>query len=217
MVGSGLILPYSGAPLQCVCNMDNTRNTRLTDYLASGLDVGSDRIQQIVQSCSTKTLPKGALLLKPGELCRHTFFVEQGFLRQYSIDEKGREHILQFAPENWFVSDRDSAYFGRKSQYFIQAHEDSVVTVIDEDFIRKMEREVPVFRDFNNLLLHNHIRHLQNRINLLLSTTSAERYQVFMKMYPDVLLRVPQSMIASYLGITPESLSRVRKKLARSE
>jgi CRP-like cAMP-binding protein len=101
------------------------------------------------------------------------------------------------------------------SAYYIQALEDSQVVFLDESFIQMLSNKVPNFTDFNNRLLHNHIRHLQNRINLLLSTNAEDRYLQFVKMYPDILLRVPQTMVASYLGITPESLSRVRKELAK--
>jgi CRP-like cAMP-binding protein len=86
--------------------------------------------------------------------------------------------------------------------------------LIDENFVQLLSKKIPNFTDFNNKLLYNHIRHLQNRINLLLSTVAVDRYLKFIKMYPDILLRVPQTMVASYLGITPESLSRVRKDLA---
>src|SRR5690606_22679558 len=100
------------------------------------------------------------------------------------------------------------------SAYYIQALEDSSVVMLNEDFIHLLSERFPTFIGFNNRLLHNHIRHLQNRINLLLSAAAEDRYLQFIKMYPDILLRVPQTMVASYLGITPESLSRVRRELA---
>lgn len=87
--------------------------------------------------------------------------------------------------------------------------------MIDENFIQMLSKKISSFSGFNNKLLHNHIRHLQKRINLLLSASAEDRYLQFIATYPDILLRVPQTMVASYLGITPESLSRVRKELAR--
>lgn len=190
-------------------------NFNLTNYLSSNLDVEKREIKSIIDDCTIKTYKKDEFLLREKEICYHTFFVEKGLLRQYSIDKKGKEHILQFAPENWFISDRESVYFNQPSRYFIQALEDTRVVLIDEKIITRLERKISTFRDFNNQLLHNHIRHLQNRINQLLSAHAEDRYLSFTKMYPDVLLRVPQSMVASFLGITPESLSRVRKGLAR--
>ena len=191
------------------------KNLDLKTFLTSNLDIDDEEISSIVKNCTTKKVKKNEFLLRKNEHCTHTFYVEKGLLRQFSIDEKGKEHILYFAPENWFVTDRDSAYFNRPSEYFIQALEDSQVVLINEDFIQLLSKKVQKFTDFNNRLLHNHIRHLQNRINMLLSAIAEDRYLRFVKMYPDILLRVPQTMVASYLGITPESLSRVRKELAR--
>ncbi|MBY0482793.1 MAG: Crp/Fnr family transcriptional regulator [Chitinophagaceae bacterium] len=189
-------------------------NFTLSTFLTSNLQVDETTISLIVDHCKTKTIGQGDYLLRQGEYCKHSFFVETGLLRQYSIDAKGKEHILHFAPESWILTDRESVYFNQPSNYFIQALEPTRVALIDEQFIEQLSEKVPSFIDFNNKLLHNHIRHLQNRINQLLSATAEERYLDFIKMYPDILLRVPQIMVASYLGITPESLSRIRKELA---
>ncbi len=188
---------------------------KLSKYLSSNLNVNENDILSIVENCTVKTVTKDEFLLRENEYCKYTFFVENGLLRQYSIDDKGKEHTISFAPENWFVSDRESAYFNQASAYYIQALENSKVIMIDADFINLLSEKIPSFTDFNNRLLHNHIRHLQNRINMLLSSSAEERYLQFIEMYPDILMRVPQTMVASYLGITPESLSRVRKELTR--
>ncbi len=185
-----------------------------TSFLTSNIDIDKNVLDELIQKCKHVTIPKNNFLLRQGEICKSAFFVEQGLLRQYSIDEKGKEHILQFAPESWFVTDRESVYFNQPSNYFIQALEDSVLLQIDEKFILNLAEQNKSFLAFNNKLLHNHIRYLQKRITQLLSATAEERYLDFIKIYPDILLRVPQAMVASYLGITPESLSRVRKELA---
>ncbi|ELR68888.1 cAMP-binding protein [Fulvivirga imtechensis AK7] len=190
----------------------NTFN--FTTFLTSNIDIERQYLDKLLDSCKVKQVAKGEYLVRVGEHCHHSFFVEKGLLRQFSIDDKGKEHIIQFAPENWFVTDRESVYFDQPSKFFIQAVEDSTVLFLEEHFIAALAREDQAFADFNNRLLHNHIRHLQKRINLLLSASAEERYLDFVKTYPDVLLRVPQTMVASYLGITPESLSRVRKELA---
>lgn len=188
---------------------------KLTKYLSSNLEVDENDVMLMVKNCPVKEVKRDEFLLRENEHCKHTFFVEEGLLRQYSIDSKGKEHTISFAPENWFVSDRESAYFGESSPYYIQAQENSKVVLIDESFIAMLSEKMPSFIEFNTKLLHNHIRHLQNRVNRLLSASAEERYLHFIDMYPDILLRVPQTMVASYLGITPESLSRVRKELAR--
>lgn len=186
----------------------------LTTYLTSHVDIEVEVINQIINQCKIKQYKKNDFLLRQGEKCSHSFFVEKGLLRQYSIDDKGKEHIIQFASENWFMTDRESVYFQQPSIYFIQALENTSVFEVDEDFFTNMSKKNASFLEFNNRLLHNHIRHLQKRITQLLSATAEERYLDFIRIYPDLTLRVPQVLIASYLGITPESLSRVRKELA---
>src|SRR5690554_601929 len=187
---------------------------RFSDFLTSNIDIHPKALSQLFNQCQRKSYKKGDFLVFAGDLCKNIFFVEKGLLRQYSIDEKGKEHVLQFAPEGWLVNDRESLYYNKPSKYNIEALENTEVFILDKKIIEKLEEELPEFTTFNNELLNNHIRHLQNRINLLLSATAEERYLTFIKMYPDILLRVPQWMVASYLGIAPESLSRVRKELA---
>ena len=170
-------------------------------------------LEQLVPRLRTKVFPKNAFLLHQGEVCTYAYFVEQGLLRSYSIDDAGKQHIIQFAPESWFISDRSSAYFNAPSELFIEAIEDTSVIVLDNyynDYISKL----PAYKERNEALLQNHIRQLQNRVNALLGSTAEARYLEFINLYPNIILRVPQWMIASYLGITPESLSRVRKDLA---
>lgn len=184
-------------------------------YLQNKALVKAEHLTQLTELVSVKEFKKNELLLSRGQVCERAFFVEKGLIRFYSIDEEGKEHIVQFALENWFISDRESIYFRRPSEYFMDTIEDTVVVLIDQHFIETASEISPEFRNYNEYLLQNHIRHLQNRINLLIGASAEKRYLDFIRLYPDLMLRVPQWMIASYLGITPESLSRVRKELAK--
>ncbi len=184
-------------------------------YLISNAGLTEEQFQKISSVLKPATFSKGKFLLNKGEICKNSFFVEKGLLRSYTIDEAGKEHINQFACENWFMSDRSSAYFNEPSDFFIDAIEDTAVVLIDLEFINLISEVSKSFRQYNELLLQNHIRHLQKRINQLLAASAEKRYLDFISLYPDLTLRVPQWMIASYLGITPESLSRVRKELAK--
>lgn len=184
------------------------------NYLISNLNLEDKDMDEVLAHYPIKEVKKDTFLLRQNEHCKNTFFVESGLLRQFALDSKGKEHTISFAPENWLVSDRESLYFDKPSAYSIQALEDSKVIMMDEKFMDFLADKIPSFVEFNNKLLHNHIRHLQERIKQLLSATAEERYVDFIEMYPDILQRVSQTMIASYLGITPESLSRVRKELA---
>ena len=187
----------------------------ITSYLSEILEVPQDAIASCSSSYTINEVSKNQILLQDGEMCNETFFVEKGLLRMYSLDRNGKEHIIQFAPENWLISDRSSLYFNQKSTYYIEAIEDSKVMLLKNDFFTKLIETYPHTAENNDILLQKHIRNLQNRVNSLLADTAEERYMTFIKMYPDILLRAPQWMVASYLGITPESLSRVRKELAR--
>ena len=184
-------------------------------FKEKSVEVSSEMEKLMEEELKRKKAEKNEVLLRPGENCNHTFFVAKGLLRAYIIDENGKEHILQFAPENWLISDRSSVLFNGVSEQYIDAVEDSEIILIETGFFEKLSEKSPSFQRFNMYALNNHIRHLHKRINLLISASAEVRYMDFIKLYPDILLRVPQWMIASYLGITPESLSRVRKELAR--
>lgn len=187
----------------------------ITNYLSKVLNVPVEKVNMCTLQYEKKKIQKNQFLLQYGEICRYIYFVEKGLLKMYSIDKNGKEHIIQFAPESWLISDRSSLYFNEKSLYYIEAVEDSEVLLLHPDFINKIVGEFPDSLEKNDILVQKHIKSLQDRINSLLGETAEERYMKFIRMYPDLLLRVPQWMIASYLGITPESLSRVRKELAR--
>ncbi len=183
------------------------------NYLSDSLS--KSEIDQLSKFLVEKRIGKGEILLQAGSVCNHSFFVEEGLLRSFSIDKQGKEHVIQFAPENWIISDRSSLLFQEPSEFFIDAVENTTLIMFDEEFVVKASELSAKYRSFNQKALNNHIRHQQRRINRLLSATAEERYLNFIQLYPNITLRVPQWMIASYLGITPESLSRVRKELAR--
>lgn len=188
---------------------------KLATYLKDRLAITEVQATEAVSCLKTKSFKKGDILLSPGDLKSDIYFINHGLLRYYSIDEKGKEHIIQFAPEDWMISDRDTTIFNEPSAFFIDAIEDTEAVIIKKDFFPAIQPIVPDILKLNILMLHNSIRFMQKRINMLLSASAEERYLDFIKLYPNLTLRVPQWMIASYLGITPESLSRVRKDLAK--
>ncbi|SHJ65556.1 cAMP-binding domain of CRP or a regulatory subunit of cAMP-dependent protein kinases [Arenibacter nanhaiticus] len=186
-----------------------------TKYLKTKAQVSEENFELLIKKVTVKKIAKGTVILRPEEVCKFSFFVEKGLLRSYTINTSGKEHILQFGSENWIVADRSSAFFNEPSELFIDAIEDSEVVLIGADFIEQASEISQYFRKYNQIALQNHIRHQQKRINLLLSASAETRYMNFIQLYPDLISRVPQWMIASYLGITPESLSRVRKEMAK--
>ena len=161
-----------------------------------------------------KKIRKHQFLLQEGELCKYITFVSRGCLRQYTIDVKGEEHVVQFAIEDWWISDLFSFLSGENSTYNIDALEDSELLLLERTAHEQLCNDIPKFDRFFRLLLQNNYVANQKRITASISQPADERYLSLQKTYPNIVQRVPQSQIASYLGITPQSLSRIRKKLA---
>lgn len=158
-----------------------------------------------------KQVKKGEILIAAGQSTVYTYYVNAGCLRSYTIDDKGKEHILQFAPEDWIISNNDAFDKNELSRLNIDAVEESTVyMIIRNRAIELVDMDQALLIAFNNKL-QRHITTLQKRILMLISATAEERYAEFNRMYPNLVNRIPQKMIASYLGITPEGLSRVRK------
>jgi CRP-like cAMP-binding protein len=164
----------------------------------------------LLEQTVTKKVKRGEILIEQGTSTFTSFYVEKGCLRSYITDSKGKEHILQFAPETWMISNSDELA-SEIISLTIDAIEDSVVRVITRNQAineNLLEKEGLIYMANK---LRKHMSFLRKRILLLLSATAEERYDDFNQMYPNLANRIPQKMIASYLGITPESLSRVRK------
>lgn len=161
-----------------------------------------------------KKLRKRQYLLQQGDVSKYTAFVEKGLLRSYAIDDKGSELILQFAPEGWWIDDMYSSVTGEPSESNIDALEDSELLLLTASAREELLRQAPVFERFFRLLLQRSFIALQRRLKGNLIQTAEEKYKNFISLYPNIAQRVPQHSIASYLGITPESLSRIRKQMA---
>jgi CRP/FNR family transcriptional regulator, anaerobic regulatory protein len=161
------------------------------------------------------TLRKGSFLQRAGEEPRYGAFVARGCLRSYVIDEKGKEHVVQFAPENWWVGDLSVLARGGISMYFIDAIEDSEVLLNDREGHRMMLERIPGAAAGFQRSLQRQAVEKDRRLISSHSASAEERYLAFLKKYPSIALRVPQHMIASYLGISPETLSRVRKAVSK--
>jgi len=160
------------------------------------------------------TFKKGEFLLREGEIAKSGVFVTSGCLRSYTVDDKGKEHILQFSPEDWWSGNLDSYRNGTPSAYFIDAIEDTEVLLQDAAAFQKC-MEIPAFAaGFLGGIQKSAIAK-DRRIITSLSNTAEERYCGFLQKYPTIVQRVPQHMIASYLGISPETLSRIRKRMSR--
>ena len=168
------------------------------------------------KNSQSKTFPKGTILQHQGDLSALSYFVKRGLLKSYSLDEKGKEHIFMFAPEGWIVADIESQIFEQPAELFIECLEDSEVIVFDGDLTDTSNLSREQLSKQIQLMLRR-IGTLQRRLIMMMSAPAAQRYEYFVKIYPNLPNRIPQKLIAAYLGITPEALSSIRSKLAKSK
>ena len=175
-------------------------------------------LEDILKDASTKIvyLSKSSLIQRVGEKTNKSYFVKKGLLRGYTIDEKGKEHIFMFAPEGWIISDIESHTLSSLSVLYIDALEDSEVVVFNRNQIdtSKMSKDI-ILAEFRRLL--KRVGVLQRRVIMQMSASALNRYEHFLETYPQIVHRVPQRMIASYLGITPEALSKIRAESLRKK
>ena len=161
-----------------------------------------------------KKLRKKQYLLQEGDVCRYTSFVEQGMLRMFTVDEKGNEPILQFSSEGWWVADLYSFLTDEPSNYNIEALEDCELLLITKESWDILLEKIPAFERYFRILIQNSLIATQRRLMSSISETAEEKYIKLTNNFPGCIQRVPQHMIASYLGITRETLSRVRSQMA---
>ena len=176
----------------------------------------TDEDKSIVRTVVTPMkLKKGEFFQRQGEVARLGAFVCKGFLRSYVIDNKGKEHIIQFAPENWWISDKLGMSKDSPATYFIDAIEDSELLTTDMQGHLTMLEKVAGYGASFQKGMQKRTAAKDIRIVHSLTSTAEERYNDFLATYPTIAQRVPQHMLASYLGITPETLSRIRKLQSR--
>lgn len=175
----------------------------------------ADDILRLDPRAKTLSYKRGSIIQRQGDLNAHTFYVRKGLLRSYIIDSKGKEHIFMFAPEGWIIADVESLEFDAPVELYIDCLEDSQVISFDRDCLYNADLGKETIAD-NFRLLYRRMGVLQRRIIMQMSSPALDRYNYFLTTYPELPNRIPQHMIASYLGVTPQALSTIRAKTARS-
>ena len=181
----------------------------------SALSLNDDEKMLTQGAFKPKHLRKRQYLLQEGDVCKYMSFIVKGSGRMYSVSEKGQEHIIRFAIENWWLGDYESYNFGIPSLYNIEVLEDSEVLMVGHEGIKELSAKVPAIDMMIREIDKKGTVATQKRIHSSISLSAEERYNNLVKAYPEFLNRFPQSMIASYLGISPETLSRIRKNLLK--
>lgn len=172
---------------------------------------------EIFKPSKTKKVKKGEILLNMGDVATFTYKVKGGCLKSYVIDHAGKEHILQFAPEGWLIGDMDSATNNKPTMIFIDAIEDSEVSYISTAALADLHKLDKYMLAEMGIKLRNNLIATNKRVIGLLSATAKDRYISFTETYPTLIQRLPLKLIASYIGITPEYLSDLRRKLAKKQ
>ena len=185
-------------------------------YLDSKIELSQEDASRIEAVAIVKKLRKWQYLLQADDVWKYNAFVTKGCLRTYSVDEKGIEHIMAFAIENWWAGDRESLISGNPSRFNIDAVEDTDVILITRTNFELLCKEIPALNKMVSEILERSFIASQNRIHASISYTAEQKYLNFIQRYPGFANRIPQSMIASYLGITPETLSRVRTQILKA-
>lgn len=189
----------------------------LIDYFNQIIPLNSEEKKLVTELFKSRLYRKRQYVLQEGDVCNQFNFIVRGCLRMYKIDEKGNTHIIQFAPENWWMIDIGSFHKKSPSELSIDAIEDTMVLQITHEDLIKLYISAPKFDRIFRVLIENSFVTLQNRLLQNISSTAEERYLSFMETYSYLSNRLPQTQIASFLGITPEFLSRLRNRLVKSK
>lgn len=175
--------------------------------------ITKEQIRLMQTKCTVKKLLKKETLLKEGEVSHYKIFVTKGLLRNYSIAENGNEYIMRFADAGSWTTDPESYFSGLPSKYNIDALEPSEVVMFHQLDFKTLRQQIPVLNDYAETLFTETAKYTQNRLLLNISATAEEKYIDFINTYPEIFHRVPLHMIASYLGVSRETLTRVRQNL----
>ncbi len=189
----------------------------LKNISAKGVHLDDKEIEGLKSLFTYKKFRKHQYILQEGDVAMHDSFVIKGLARTYRVDEKGHEHILRFTPEDWWTGDMASFLTGNPTSYNIDCLEDTEVLRITSADLELLFERVPKMNKYFRILYQKSIISYGSRVSSSLSKSASERYEEFIKNFPQLGQRIPNHQIASYLGITPQSLSRIRNQASERE
>jgi CRP-like cAMP-binding protein len=187
---------------------------KLQKSISEKVSLSGEEFETIKPFFIPKKIRKRQYVLNAGDVCQYITFVESGLLRSFTVDDDGNEHVVQFAIEGWWISDMGSFVSGIDALYNIEALEDSELLHLTKRSMEELLDKLPIMERFFRILMQNNIVALQRRVVAYMSLSAEEKYLKLLEVAPDIMTRASQQHIASYLSITPETLSRVRKKVS---
>ncbi|MEC4003129.1 Crp/Fnr family transcriptional regulator [Flavobacterium sp. SUN052] len=183
--------------------------------IAKHVSLTSEEEQLFLSKTETKTFKAKTILLNAGEISKHTYFVNSGILRSFNINDNIIEHVLHFACEGWWMGDMYSYISEKPGNLFIEVIEDAEVVIISKENHQQLFNDIPKLERFFRILTENSLVAHQERLMDNLSLTAEERFEKFCKKYPDLIYKVPQKQIASYIGVTPEFFSKMKARMLK--
>lgn len=188
----------------------------LINKIKSAIDLSSDAEEHIHSIATERQVSKGDVLIQEGQMVNKTYFVMNGSLRSFCTDQEGKEHTLQFAIKDWWISDFTAIYNRVPASLTVECIADSTVIEFNARELEEIYDRFPAFEPYQRKNLERHIVSLNKRILNQMQLTALARYQLFLEQYPDIEQSISNYHIASYLGMTQQSLSRVRAEMARN-
>lgn len=187
----------------------------INNHVAKYINATTEELVLFNSLLQEKKFTKKTFLLQEGEICRLEGFINKGCIRTYYINENGTEVTLQFAIEGWWVSDVASFHEQKPSRMFIETLEDSELLILTPATKETLLQQAPCFERMFRIMVQRNLSRMQERLFQTIVTTAVDKYLDFIERYPTIPQRVPQHYIASYLGFSPEFLSKVRTKLSK--
>ena len=183
--------------------------------IARFVDLTPEEQQLFLSKTETRQYKAKTIILHAGEVCKYSYFVNFGLLRNFNINDNIVEHVLSFACEGWWIGDMYSLISQKPSNLFIEVLEDCEVVMLSKENQDELYNKIPKLERFFRILIENSLVANQERLMDNLSLSAEERFEKFCKRYPTLVQRVPQKQIASYIGVTPEFFSKMKSRLLK--
>ena len=187
------------------------------DYIAKYVDLNTSEKEFLLERIQVRNYLKGQYVLQQGDICKHECFILSGCTKMFHLDKDGHEHVIMFSIEDWWTSDMGSFITQTPSDFSVQCIENTKMVQISHDVAEDLFLEIPKLERFFRKIVEKALVASQKRIVRNFSMTAKERYLFFSQTYPEMEQRIPQYQIASYLGITKEFLSKIKREIATSD